>query len=85
MRSSELAGQRAMIIGLAREGLDLTRFLTAHGASVLVTDRKPADDLKEVMGQLTGADVTYRLGGHHVEDLKGIDVVYASPGVPPER
>ena len=38
-----LAGQRAMVIGLAREGLDLTRFLTAHGASVVVTDQKPAD------------------------------------------
>ena len=33
-----LGGQRALVVGLAREGVDLTRFLSAHGASVLVTD-----------------------------------------------
>src|SRR5207253_4192551 len=29
--------------------------------------------------------VAYRLGGHSVDDLDGIDVVYASPGVAPEH
>jgi UDP-N-acetylmuramoylalanine--D-glutamate ligase len=74
-----------MVIGLAREGLDLTRFLTSHGASVLVTDQKPAEQLHEAMAQLDATSVTYRLGGHSVADLDGIDVVYASPGVPPEH
>jgi UDP-N-acetylmuramoylalanine--D-glutamate ligase len=89
-----------MVIGLAREGLDLTRFLIAHGASVVVTDQKPAEQLQEAMAQLESGTltpalsqrergspgpVTYRLGGHSVDDLDGIDVVYASPGVPPEH
>jgi UDP-N-acetylmuramoylalanine--D-glutamate ligase len=89
-----------MVIGLAREGVDLTRFLRAHGASVLVTDQKPVEQLQDAMAQLSdaaltpalsqsergsGAGVTYRLGGHSVDDLDGIDVVYASPGVPPEH
>jgi UDP-N-acetylmuramoylalanine--D-glutamate ligase len=74
-----------MVIGLAREGLDLTRFLTLHGASVLVTDQKPADQLGAAIGQMAGLDVTYRLGGHSLRDLDGIEVVYASPGVPPEH
>ncbi len=43
--SSLLGGKRALVIGLAREGLDLARFLTAHGASVVVTDRKSQADL----------------------------------------
>ena len=82
-----------MVIGLAREGLDLTRFLTAHGASVVVTDQKSAEQLADAIAQLTGealshrerGSVAYRLGGHSVDDLDGIDVVYASPGVPPEH
>jgi UDP-N-acetylmuramoylalanine--D-glutamate ligase len=77
-----------MVIGLAREGLDLTRFLVRNGASVLVTDRKTEVDLEEALAQLSetgSAAVTYRLGGHSVDDLEGIDVVYASPGVPPEH
>jgi UDP-N-acetylmuramoylalanine--D-glutamate ligase len=74
-----------MVIGLAREGVDLTRFLVAHGASVLVTDRKTDAELAEAKAQLPAANVRYRLGGHDVSDLDGIDVVYASPGVPPEH
>jgi len=75
-----------MVIGLAREGLDLSRFLLAHGASVLVTDRKTEDELTEAMQQLGQArDATFRLGGHDLRDLDGVDVVYASPGVPPEH
>jgi UDP-N-acetylmuramoylalanine--D-glutamate ligase len=78
-------GKRVMVIGLAREGLDLARFLTLHGASVVVTDQKPAEKLAAAIGQLAGADVTYRLGGHAIRDLDGIDIVYASPGVPPDH
>jgi UDP-N-acetylmuramoylalanine--D-glutamate ligase len=80
-----VGGQRALVIGLAREGVDLARFLTSHGASVTVTDLKPADQLSDALAQLDGAPITYRLGGHSSTDLDQIDVVYASPGVPPEH
>jgi len=74
-----------MVIGLAREGVDLTRFLTAHGAAVLVTDRKSEAELADARAQLPAGGVRYRLGGHDTHDLDHIDVVYASPGVPPEH
>jgi UDP-N-acetylmuramoylalanine--D-glutamate ligase len=80
-----LGGQKAMVIGLAREGVDLTRFLVAHGASVVVTDRKPETELAQAIRQVPQGGVTYRLGRHRVDDLSGIEVVYASPGVPPEH
>jgi UDP-N-acetylmuramoylalanine--D-glutamate ligase len=73
------------VIGLAREGIDLARFLTAQGATVTVTDRKSQEDLKEAVAQLDGADVTYRLGGHDLSDLSDTDVLYVSPGVPPDN
>src|SRR5919204_557188 len=57
-----LSGQRSLVIGLAREGLDLTRFLLRHGASVTVTDQKPLDQLAEAVRQL-GDRPVYRLGG----------------------
>ncbi|HEY2594415.1 MAG TPA: UDP-N-acetylmuramoyl-L-alanine--D-glutamate ligase [Chloroflexota bacterium] len=90
MRSSEavhaaVEGQRALVIGLAREGVDLTRYLTRHGAEVTVTDTKPRAALAEAIGQLNGAHVTYHVGGHLLEDVDRADVVYASPGVPPEN
>jgi UDP-N-acetylmuramoylalanine--D-glutamate ligase len=73
------------VIGLAREGLDLARFLTTHGASVVVSDHKPAEQLAEAIAQLDGAGVVYRLAGHALSDLDGIEVVYASPGIPPDH
>ena len=67
-----------MVIGLAREGLDLTRFLTAHGASVLVTDRKRADQLHDVMAQLAGVDNLVRLAAGVLLVLGAIgSVMYA--------
>jgi UDP-N-acetylmuramoylalanine--D-glutamate ligase len=80
-----LAGQRALVIGFAREGVDLTRYLVRHDAEVTVTDTKPREMLAESIAQLDGANVTYHVGGHALEDVDGADVVYASPGVPPDN
>jgi UDP-N-acetylmuramoylalanine--D-glutamate ligase len=80
-----LAGQRALVIGLAREGLDLTQFLHTHGATVRVTDRKSAAELREAVNVLPERGVELRLGGHSPSDLDEVDAVYASPGVPPEH
>jgi UDP-N-acetylmuramoylalanine--D-glutamate ligase len=51
----------------------------------VVSDQKSADQLKEAVGQLGDGDVTLKLGGHDLSHLDGVDVVYASPGVPPEH
>jgi UDP-N-acetylmuramoylalanine--D-glutamate ligase len=80
-----LAGRRVLVIGLAREGVDLTRFLTRHGAEVVVSDQKSADQLTEAVAQIGDGDVTLKLGGHDASHLDGVDLVYASPGVPPEH
>src|SRR5262249_19512794 len=86
MRAREqVGGQRALVIGLAREGVDLTRFLTDHGATVVVTDRKSGGELEDAMRQVDSPTVSYSVGGHASVDLGKVDVVYASPGVPPEN
>ncbi len=79
-----LAGQRALIVGLAREGTDLARYLVAAGADVSVTDRRPATELAERLTSLEGLPIRYALGAHPLELLDDRDVVYLSPGVPPE-
>jgi UDP-N-acetylmuramoylalanine--D-glutamate ligase len=81
---SSLAGQRAVVVGLAREGTDLVRFLAGEGADVRATDRRSGADLADALAALDGVPASYRLGGHPLEILDGADVVYLSPGVPPE-
>jgi UDP-N-acetylmuramoylalanine--D-glutamate ligase len=82
---SAISGQHALVIGLAREGVDLARFLSAHGASITVTDVKSPEALSGSIAALDGMNVKLKLGGHSPSDLDDVDVVYASPGVPPEN
>ena len=74
-------GLRVTIIGLAREGTALARFLAERGARVTVSDLKGPDALADNMAQLAGLDIHYALGGHPPEILAA-DVVFLSPGVP---
>jgi UDP-N-acetylmuramoylalanine--D-glutamate ligase len=71
----------ALVVGAARSGVALAAHLVARGERVRVTDRKSAADLQATVAQMP-AGVEYRLGGYDESVLDGIDVVYASPGVP---
>jgi UDP-N-acetylmuramoylalanine--D-glutamate ligase len=79
-----LAGQRALVVGLGREGIDLVRYLAAAGADVGAADRRTAAELGAALEALRDLPVAYSLGGHPAELAHGRDVVYLSPGVPPE-
>ncbi len=75
------AGKRVTVVGLAREGLSLVRFLARAGARVTANDRAAA--LPEpVAAELDGLRIPTVLGGHPEELLTGSDAVFASPGVP---
>ena len=78
------ANKRATIIGLAREGMALARFLAERGAVVTVSDLKPAEELGAQIASLDGLPIRFVLGGHPNEILDGADVVFVSPGIRPE-
>jgi UDP-N-acetylmuramoylalanine--D-glutamate ligase len=80
----ELRGKRVSVVGLAREGTDLARFLVGQGARVLVNDARPADQLADRIEQLDGLPIQFVLGAHPLEPTLDADVLFVSPGVPPE-
>jgi UDP-N-acetylmuramoylalanine--D-glutamate ligase len=71
----------ALVVGAARSGVALSQHLSSHGEGVRVADRKPEADLRDSLAQMPPG-IDYRLGGYDESVLDGIDVVYASPGVP---
>ena len=79
----DFGGQRATVIGLAREGTALARFLAEGGATVTVSDIKNREELSEGIEALAGLPIRFVLGGHPTEILEA-DVVFVSPGVPLE-
>lgn len=78
----ELTGKQVMVVGLARTGVSVARFLVAHGASVTVTDMKKEEALQEHLAALAGLDVLLQLGGHDLDSFRSADLVVVSPGVP---
>ncbi|UCC64140.1 MAG: UDP-N-acetylmuramoyl-L-alanine--D-glutamate ligase [Anaerolineae bacterium] len=81
MAEMRFGGQQVTIVGLAREGTALARFLAERGATATATDQKPARALKGTLDALAGLPINYRLGGHP-EEIFEADVVFLSPGVP---
>ena len=75
---------RCSIIGLAREGTALARFLAERGSIVTVSDLRNEEELRENTEKLKDLPIRYVLGGHPSEILDDADTLFLSPGVPLE-
>ena len=75
-------GKRIIVIGAARQGTALARYLSARGAQVVLNDQRPSEALADLMNELPG--VTWVCGGHPLSLLDGADLVCPSGGVPLE-
>jgi UDP-N-acetylmuramoylalanine--D-glutamate ligase len=74
-------GQRVVIVGAARQGLALARYLSTHGARVILNDNRSEIDLAENRQALAGLAIDWVTGGHPLEILDGADLVCVSGGV----
>jgi UDP-N-acetylmuramoylalanine--D-glutamate ligase len=80
--SDPLGGKRVVILGLARQGTALARWLCEIGARVMVSDLRHHDQLVEFLDELDGLDITYVLGEHPDWMLDRADLLCLSGGVP---
>ena len=71
-----------MILGAARQGLALARWLSIHGARVTLSDMRSAADLRVARESLAEYSIEWALGGHPLELLDSTDVLCPSGGVP---
>lgn len=69
------------IIGAAREGTALARFLHGQGARVILSDIQNEHALAAHLETIRRLPIDLRLGGHP-ESILETDVVFVSPGVP---
>lgn len=75
-------GRRVLIIGIARQGTALARYLVSQGAFVVLNDRRTADELSDAKQSLADLPVDWVLGEHPLDVLDDIDLVCISGGVP---
>jgi UDP-N-acetylmuramoylalanine--D-glutamate ligase len=83
-------GKKVIVIGAARQGIALGRYLALHGAQVVMNDKKPAEQLEsarksmaELGGRISG-QIEWQVNGHPISMLDGADLVCVSGGVPLE-
>lgn len=77
----ELKDKKVLVVGLAKTGLALLKFLKTQGARVYVSEMKGAQELAE-QKYLTSEGVTWEFGGHSVPFFLQAELIVVSPGVP---
>lgn len=85
----DIAGKHVVVMGLGLNGGGeaSVRFLLNHGAFVLATDMKDESQLAPTIKSLSEDNtldksrLSYRLGGHSIEDFEKADCVIKNPGV----
>ena len=75
-------GTRVLILGAARQGLALARWLALHGARVTLSDMRNEDQLRLARESLAEYPIQWALGGHPLELLDSTDMLCPSGGVP---
>ncbi len=86
VRAGALDGLPVTVLGLARSGVALARFLADAGARVTVYDGRPAGELERSIALLEGRDVALRLGPDEDPALTwaGAALVTTSPSITPD-
>jgi len=84
MQLSDLKNKKATVmgIGLHGGGVGVIKFLVAQGVSVLATDLRNENELKESLDFLKDLPVQFVLGEHRSEDFVNTDMVIKNPAVP---
>jgi len=79
---SNWKGQRILIIGAARQGQALARYLAGQQAVVTLNDQRSDEQLQSARQNLAGLDIRWVTGGHPLDLLDDVDLVCLSGGVP---
>jgi UDP-N-acetylmuramoylalanine--D-glutamate ligase len=79
---TDWTGKRVLILGAARQGMALARWLSRHGSHVTLSDSRPLEALTSAQASLADMNVKWAAGGHPLELLDTTDVLCLSGGVP---
>lgn len=79
-----LWGKTAVILGFARQGQALARWLPSLGARVIVSDKRDFGELADAILDFIDAPIEYALGGHPLGLLDEADILFLSGGVDPK-
>src|SRR5579871_5197810 len=83
MTADSLEGKTAVVLGFARQGQALARWLPTIGVNVVVSDTRDFGDLADSLLEFLDSPISFALGGHPLELLDDADLLCLSGGVSP--
>ncbi len=81
----DLKNKLILVVGLARTGASVARFLAGRGARVTATDMRDELALAGAMEELAGLGIHWSLGRHDEADFLGSELIVVSPGMPQDH
>jgi UDP-N-acetylmuramoylalanine--D-glutamate ligase len=75
-------GMHVLVLGAARQGIALARFLAEKKAVVTLNDSRPVENFTELIHEFAGMNIQTHFGSHPLALLKECDLVCVSGGVP---
>ncbi len=78
----EYNNKTVLIVGLAKSGVAVARFLSKRGAHVVIKEDKPYGELEDAVEQLRGLEIEYHLKGDFEVPFDKCSLAVVSPGVP---
>jgi UDP-N-acetylmuramoylalanine--D-glutamate ligase len=81
MDGSAIRGKRFSVIGGARSGMAVATLLNAHGATVFLSEKAPAETMQPAIAELERLRIAYEFGTNSPRVLES-EIIVLSPGVP---
>ena len=78
----DFENKKILVVGLAKTGLAVARFLKDRGAQVTATDLKERDELNSYVHEALNMGISLELGTHKIDSFTDSDLIVVSPGVP---
>ena len=71
----EFKEKTVVVLGAARQGLALAKYAAAHGAHVIITDKRPYDQLEAARESVADIDPEWVCGDHPLSLLDRADML----------
>ena len=84
MKREDIKNRNVLIVGMGRSGVSAAKVLVREGCRVTIVEREKTHELERLKATMERYGVRVKLGPHSKDDLKDIDIVVTSPGVPRE-
>ena len=82
LEAHHFKGKKVLVVGMARSGIAVAKFLLAQGALLTVSDRRSRRELEAEIQKLESLGIRCEVDSHRPETFLAADCIVVSPGVP---